>query len=247
MASQGPEIRGSDGAITGGAGAASNDGVLPQDVLYEILLCAPARTLCRFRAVCQSWRSLLTDPPFVAAHAARHCSDPLFAVAVDVVGGSMGNIAEIKLLDTSGHAVKTVSTGMASPLIQMRSHLDLVLLRSLACVGLRLLDPATGAVSSLPIPDSSRCNRSSFVLGRAVSSTGAHGEYKVLTHNSTIHAEQPWKLLTVDGSGSGGTWRVAPTPPVIIKAFGGNGTIVAKGVIYHLVDKADTWLIAAFC
>jgi hypothetical protein len=52
--------------------AASNAGVLPADAVYEILLRVPAKDLCRFRAVCRPWRSLLSDPHFIAAHAAHH-------------------------------------------------------------------------------------------------------------------------------------------------------------------------------
>ncbi|CAN6171301.1 unnamed protein product [Urochloa humidicola] len=44
---------------------------LPVDALYEILLRLPAKDLCRLRAVCRPWRSLLSDPQFIAAHAAR--------------------------------------------------------------------------------------------------------------------------------------------------------------------------------
>ncbi|CAN6171364.1 unnamed protein product [Urochloa humidicola] len=250
MASQRPQPR----RCNVDSGGSSNDGVLPhQDVLYEILLRVPARSLCRFRAVCKPWLFLLTDPPFVAAHTARHRGNPLFTVAVEVDGGTKGNVAEIKLLDTSGHGVKMVSTGLASPLIQMRPHIDLVLLRGLSCdhhrlflesIALRLLDPATGIVSSLPTPNRNGSNNpSSFVLGRTMSSTGGHGEYKVLSLNSSPYATtEPCKVLTVGG---GGTWRAEMAPPVNMKAFG-NGTVVAKGVVYHLVDNADALLIAAF-
>ncbi|CAN6171365.1 unnamed protein product [Urochloa humidicola] len=233
----------------------SNDGVLPhQDVLYEILLRVPARSLCRFRTVCKPWLSLLTDPQFSAAHAARHRSDPLFVVAVEDDSGTKPKVAEIKLVvvDTSGRAVKTVSTGLLSPLIQMRPHLDLLLLWGLSNdrrffldrKTLRLLDPATGAVSSLPTPNGIEDTLStSFVLGRAVSSTGGHGEYKVLGLNRCLYATRCCKVLTVGG---GGTWRAAPTPPVTIRAFD-NGTVVANGVVYHLVgNNATTWSIAAF-
>ncbi|CAN6171363.1 unnamed protein product [Urochloa humidicola] len=70
MVSQGPRIRGAGGS------AGPDDGVLPHDTIYEILLRVPARPLCRFRAVCQSWCSLLSDPPFAAAHAATRRSSP---------------------------------------------------------------------------------------------------------------------------------------------------------------------------
>ncbi|CAL5089313.1 unnamed protein product [Urochloa decumbens] len=251
MASQGSQIRGGSGDIGGGA-AVSNHGVLPEDVLYEIFQRVPARPLCRFRAVCKPWLSLLTDPPFVAAHKARrHREDPLFAVVVEVDSSTKGNVAEIKLLDTSGRAVKQLSAGPAWPLMQMRPHLDLVLLRGvsgnhricLAHKALRLLDPATGAATSLPMPNCNGSYSSSFVLGRAaaVSSTGGHGEYKVLSLSldSSLYATLSCRVLTVGGDG---TWRTAPTPPVSIRTFG----VVANGIVYHLVNNASTWLIAAF-
>jgi len=38
--------------------ASQNDGLLPTNVLYEVLLRLPAKELCRLRLVCRSWRSL---------------------------------------------------------------------------------------------------------------------------------------------------------------------------------------------
>jgi len=58
---------------------AAVDGVLPSELLIEILLLLPAKDVCRVRAVCPSWRSLTYDPLFVAAYAAR-CPGPLLAV-----------------------------------------------------------------------------------------------------------------------------------------------------------------------
>ncbi|RCV10044.1 hypothetical protein SETIT_2G080000v2 [Setaria italica] len=220
-----------------------DDGVLPPDALYEILLRVPAGPLCGFRAVCQSWRSLLSDPPFVAAHAARHRGDPLFAIAV--AGGSHGETAEIKLLDTSGRVAKRVAAGPSALLRQMRPHLDLVFIRRLQPFGvqdvppLRVLDPATGTVSLLP-NDDGVCDRS-YVFGRAATSTGGDGEYKVLSLCSC-------KILTVDGyHGRHGAWRTAPAPPVDDIETLHTGTVVAKGVVYLLVDNADGgWTMAAF-
>ncbi|TVU40083.1 hypothetical protein EJB05_13531, partial [Eragrostis curvula] len=97
----------------GGYGAqssASNDGVfLPSELLREILLRVPsAKTICRFRAVCRSWRSLLSDPLFVAAHGASH-PGPLFAVFVIRSRSSPGSRNScIDLMDTSGDVVKRV-------------------------------------------------------------------------------------------------------------------------------------------
>ncbi|CAN6222693.1 unnamed protein product [Urochloa humidicola] len=117
MASQGPQTtRSNDAGV-----------VLAPDVLYEILLRVPATPLCRFRAVSQSWCSLLSDDPhFAAAHTARH---PLFAVAVAVAvaAGFNGEAAEINLVNTSGRVVKRVNAGWSKLLRQMHPHASLVL------------------------------------------------------------------------------------------------------------------------
>ncbi|CAN6203378.1 unnamed protein product [Urochloa humidicola] len=236
MATQGPDIRGGDGDITGGGGV-----LLQQDVLYEILLRVPVRPLCRFRSVCQSWRSLLSDPPFAAAHAARHRGDPpLFAVCV--AGGSHGEVAEIKIVDTSGHALKRVNAGPSLPLDRMLPHHDLVLTIGVERHPLRVLDPATSAVSILMPDDDVSHHSYSFVFGRAAAdSTGGDGEYKVLGLSG-----ESCKVLTINDSGNG-RWRAAPGPPVsnIIEKFH-SGTVVVKGVVYHPVYHGDCWKIAGF-
>ncbi|CAN6213511.1 unnamed protein product [Urochloa humidicola] len=203
---------------------ASIDGVLTQDALYEILLRVPARPLCRFRTVCRSWSSLLTDSHFAAAHTTHHRGDPLFAVCV--ASGAHGEVAEIKLLDTNGHTVKRLSVGPTLALRQMLLRLDKVLLRGLIFLqghALRVLDPATGTVSILPrnIPGAGN----SIVFGRAMSSTGGHGEYKVLSLDTSPYATQPCKVKTFHN--------------------GRREMAVAKGIVYHLVDN-DSWLIVAF-
>ncbi|KAM0905510.1 hypothetical protein ACQ4PT_017334 [Festuca glaucescens] len=105
------------------ADIANDEPVLPLDVVYAILLCVPAKPLCRFRAVCPSWLSLLCDPAFIAAHAALHPS--LFiAVAVE------DTKTDVEILDMSGNVVKRLKSGKDG-----RHH---------------MLDPATGATSVLP-------------------------------------------------------------------------------------------------
>jgi hypothetical protein len=51
--------------------AATNAAFLPMDAVQEILLCMLANDLCRFRAICQPWRSffsiLTSSPPTLAA------------------------------------------------------------------------------------------------------------------------------------------------------------------------------------
>ena len=41
------------------------------DIITEILLRVPAKSLIRFRCVCKSWRALISDPSFVQNHLRR--------------------------------------------------------------------------------------------------------------------------------------------------------------------------------
>ncbi|CAN6209616.1 unnamed protein product [Urochloa humidicola] len=52
---------------------------LAPDATSEVLLRLPGKSLCRLRAVCRAWRSLLSAPWFVAAHAAHNREPYLFA------------------------------------------------------------------------------------------------------------------------------------------------------------------------
>jgi hypothetical protein len=78
--------------------ATSNDGVLPLDLIYNILLRLPTQPIFRFRAVCRSWRSMLCHPDFIAA---AHNPGPLVAAAV------CGNFS--KILDTESGNEKLVN------------------------------------------------------------------------------------------------------------------------------------------
>ncbi|KAF8731969.1 hypothetical protein HU200_015919 [Digitaria exilis] len=79
--------------------------VLPEDALYEILLRLPAKDLCRLRAVCRPWRSLLSDPHFIDAHAARH-PDPLVVVGCEDCEQNGPVLCDV--VDLSGRIVKRV-------------------------------------------------------------------------------------------------------------------------------------------
>ncbi|KAF8704118.1 hypothetical protein HU200_031609 [Digitaria exilis] len=98
MAASPQTRRDGDGESGGGIGT-----LLHRDALYEILLRVPAKPLCRFRAVCRSWRSLLSAPSsFVAAHAARHrCSPCATGCPAATAGTGGGGDGEYKVLSLS--------------------------------------------------------------------------------------------------------------------------------------------------
>ncbi|KAL2339950.1 hypothetical protein Fmac_007890 [Flemingia macrophylla] len=50
--------------------------VLPEELIWEILLRVPVRSLVQFRCVCKSWNSLISDPQFAKDHLRTTATDP---------------------------------------------------------------------------------------------------------------------------------------------------------------------------
>ncbi|OEL27719.1 hypothetical protein BAE44_0011260 [Dichanthelium oligosanthes] len=254
MASRHPQAstRANGGDSIASTSSDGGGGVLPRDVLFEVLLRLPAKLLRQPRAVCRSWRSLLSDPLFAAAHGATH-PDRLVAVSARAV---FDEEADVELLDTSssGRVVRRVPCSMGPSYPHnppMRAHLGLVLLaRKGQC--LRVVNLVTGAVFILPLaPGHGKTFVIFPVLGRTASTAGEEeGEYKVLIVSIDHYClRQSCKLLTLGASGgSSGAWRDAQKPPAMVRCDRPWVAAVAKGVIYilavHRRDQTD-W-IAAF-
>ena len=85
---------------------------LPPDMLFEVFLNLPASSVCRFRAVCRSWRAVLSGRSFLAAHAARR--GPLLLAAGPY--RSCPRSWHVDLVDLAG----TVARRRAAPLCSSR-------------------------------------------------------------------------------------------------------------------------------
>ncbi|KAF0908942.1 hypothetical protein E2562_030238 [Oryza meyeriana var. granulata] len=228
----------------------SNDGVLPHDLLHDILLRLPARPLCRFRAVCRPWRALLSVPRFADAHVARH-PDPHFAVVVSGRLNSFGReLVDVYLVDaSSGDVVKRVCAGRCERPKEVSTHGGMVLLVDNNQM-LRVLDPASGAFSLVP-DYMDHPNNCSFTLGR----TASTGEYKALRirTDKDIRGERQvicCSVLTL-GRGHLARWRNVPNPPQTViteRRF----VAVVDGVAYFVLsmpymhDRSGSDWIAAF-
>ncbi|KAF8668609.1 hypothetical protein HU200_051783 [Digitaria exilis] len=206
---------------------ATNDGVLPTDVLREILLRVPAKELCRLRLVCRSWRSLTSDPRFATAHSARH---PMFVGVLPDTG-----LDEIHLVDLhSGSVVKRIRGPKG-----LCSHLSTQ--AGLVCVSAEpidraaqdlVLNPATGAVSALPVGD-----RPSMVLACVLGHVPSTGEYKVVRVGNQVEERMKTVFQVVALGGGEQRWRTKPSPVDIITDS--RFIAVVSGVAYFMATYDD--------
>ena len=203
--------------------ATSNDGVLPLDLLYDVLLRLPAETLCRFRAVCRSWRSLLSHPDFIAA--ARN-PGPLIALGITDYYSSR---YEVSVLDMdSGDTVTRVNIA-ANDLTYGEAHS--ISPDGVGCIlgpqhRIRLLDLPNGSVFLLPDRAPPRGHK---LIWCTVGGAASTLEHKVLAITTFVrHEPFVCKILTL-GLSNGG-WRDIGSPPWALTG----GVTVINGVAYFL-------------
>ncbi|KAL6639666.1 hypothetical protein ACP70R_023396 [Stipagrostis hirtigluma subsp. patula] len=203
--------------------AASNTGVLPQDVIYEILLRLPAKELCRLRAVCRPWSSLLSDPKNTS-------------LAEDK------NI--VNIVDLSGNIVRQVR--MDDPLI-VTVPLNLVweLQTGVENSSYRLVNPASGAFYDVSVNLAEEhaflglkflaCFKS-YLIGQVPST----GEYKVLRWTRYFPRRRRGDLYEICtlASGGHGRWRVMQDSPQPF-CWSGMTRVVIDGIMYFLTVDAQ--------
>ncbi|KAK1686464.1 hypothetical protein QYE76_047312 [Lolium multiflorum] len=147
--------------------------VLSPDELWEVLLRVPAKALCRFRSACRSWRSLFSDPSFIKEHAALR---PGLILAL------AGDNDRIDMTDLSGSVVRQITIGPEHVGVSRKHPGQLHLFLDHNRV--RVVDPDTGAASTLPSDGLQRSVGSlyegSYALGR-VASTGQHKVLRVVS------------------------------------------------------------------
>ncbi|KAL6595058.1 hypothetical protein ACP70R_048161 [Stipagrostis hirtigluma subsp. patula] len=212
----------------------ADDGVLPTDVLSEVLLRLPAKALCRLRLVCRSWRSLTSDPEFAKAHSSRH----LLAVGLRFRSGTPDR--DIHFLDLSGNIVKRMSLTDCSPEFSVQRGLLCLLSENRSHVS--VLNPATGAVSALPddiavahdgiLGDDSW---TTCVLGHVPIT----GSYKVLRIHSYLPiidiacTQQVCEVITLGDGDLSTRWRAKPGPSICV-AMDSRDIAVVNGVACFL-------------
>ncbi|CAN6222616.1 unnamed protein product [Urochloa humidicola] len=225
---------------SGGDAPPARNPPLPLDIVEnEILIRLPARTLCRFRAVCRQWRSDLSDPSFIRAHASRHPTLHLVTLL------DSGNLNVVDMAGTVVRRIRLI-TGVEAKAPRTR-HGPVILVR-MPQGRIRLLNLATGAACPLPGHGDNDggyyfWSRSySFACGEVPST----GEYKVLriARTTTSAGNDPSSLgqtcdvLTVTRDGPG-QWRRRGNPLVHVQQPSVHRAIV-NGVVYFLPSLPST-------
>uniref|UniRef100_A0A0A9HTP3 F-box associated beta-propeller type 3 domain-containing protein n=1 Tax=Arundo donax TaxID=35708 RepID=A0A0A9HTP3_ARUDO len=198
----------------------------------------PARELRRLRGICRLWRSLLSDPRFIAAHSACH-PDPL--IYVMHIHKGYGIFFEI--MNLSLRFVKRVLRTMDEEEV-ISEHLGFVCIVNgpLSRRRHKLLNPFTGAVFDLPTEATQEHKAqvqgymncySEFITVGQVSSTGIYKVLRVLYRSSDVNPVQLCEVLTLDGS-SQPRWRGKKAPPGVVAYFGYFKIVVIDGIVYFL-------------
>ncbi|CAN6209600.1 unnamed protein product [Urochloa humidicola] len=226
---------------------------LPFDASYEILLRLPAKDLCRLRAVSRAWRSLLSDPQFIAAHGSRH-PGPLIVSGHPTCTVLPSDDVRFNIMDLSGRIVKRLHVAgdetQNCETETISSHAGLVCILSNRGKRCRVLDPATGAVTSLPEglaqehaanqPDMARY-WAAVMCGKVAST----GEYKVLRVLDVIFSfsgynpEPLCEVLTLNGSGRD-RWRGKKASPDPLSVCDVTSRAVVDGCVYFFLQDRAT-------
>ncbi|RLM81003.1 hypothetical protein C2845_PM12G16360 [Panicum miliaceum] len=198
---------------------AADNGLLPTDLLREILLRLPADALCRLRLVCRPWRWFTSDPGFANAHATRHL----------LITG----------LDRSRRAVHTLDMSSGNILRRIlvpRQGFDLTTAQpDLVCVSPDhgpsfLLNSVTGVVATMP-KNVGCAVESPSILGLVP----ATGEYKVLRFHLESMNRSMVQYCHVVTLGVNRRWRAGSRPPMIIEWRRSGHRVVMGGVAYFLL------------
>uniref|UniRef100_A0A0D9WW91 F-box domain-containing protein n=1 Tax=Leersia perrieri TaxID=77586 RepID=A0A0D9WW91_9ORYZ len=217
------------------------DGVLPPDLLVEILLRLTSKSICRLRAVCRSWLSFTSDPYFASAHAARHPL-PLLAIGVARNFPTM----TVDLMDLSGNVVKRIPQDGIGKVVSITSDLVFIDRNYHSSV----LDPTTGStISVLPHHQYQKHDKYAlsagcvwFAFGRTA---GSIGEYKFVRILLKEYDYVSCEVITV--SDMNGKWRKMENPPSYLDFFCNSG-LVFKGVAYFLLSNySEPSLIETGC
>ncbi|KAF8685873.1 hypothetical protein HU200_043786 [Digitaria exilis] len=232
---------------------------LSNEILMDILVRLPVKSLLRCKAVCKAWRAVVTDPLFVRAHlqcsAARCEQNPTLVVTPHTLDSVIpyedwpttfsNNISFYQWQQGARMATFMHAKDFGSALRSARyfAHCDGLVLAP-TDTKLYLFNPATR--ESITLPDSGRsCKLTRGEAARCccagLGRDSRSGEYKVvrafyrsMDHDTTMGTDMGMEVFTVSGN-CGGAWREImdhlPYP-----AANWHTAVTVNGFLYWRVD-----------
>uniref|UniRef100_A0ACD5XDI7 Uncharacterized protein n=1 Tax=Avena sativa TaxID=4498 RepID=A0ACD5XDI7_AVESA len=209
------------------------------DVVFEILSWLPLRSLSRSRCVCKSWRALISNPAFVAAHRSR--VQPLLVATTDPADSNTSTTSTLQIMDTEGDVVRLVDLG---DYWNFRVSLGgLVLVDSggeYHSDDVRVVDLATReTIASCPRPvvdeGVSRVT-ARFGFGRAARS-GALKVVRIISYFLFPRCRLTCQVFDVGDDGGSGRWRRTRSPHDFF--CDGNDGVTVDGVLHFRSLRQD--------
>lgn len=195
--------------------------VLPDEMLMEVLLRLPVKSILRFRAVCRSWAALLSSEEFCGLHMAnkaeREPPEPLLLyLSSTQISASTGLRSSNDGLLLTLKGVRGDFAGMTP--VPCRG---LTLLHDALSGRYYLLNAATRAVAQLPPPCQSAENTLLSTTGLGFDATT--GRYKVVRLFSGQRLDDKdgikREVYSPSGSGADDRWRPAAAGGALPSAF----------------------------
>ncbi|KAL6639668.1 hypothetical protein ACP70R_023398 [Stipagrostis hirtigluma subsp. patula] len=229
--------------------AATIDGrVLTVEQIEDVLVRLPAKSLCPLRAVCRSWKSLISDPAFVAASprvpapvpARHHGCRPRQLASRDGGRARGGRVVWPRPpAGAGGVVVRSRHDAHAPPPdVHRRGEQVPPPPRGRHVLRHRLLRPRP-LPRRPPAPEPGRARRGSqlgrqvrvFVIGRAAS-----GKHKALRIRNDLPGGQVCQVLAIDSRRNSPTlWWHCQSPSTAVLS-GHRHTAVVQGIAHFLVD-----------
>ncbi|KNA13203.1 hypothetical protein SOVF_118230 [Spinacia oleracea] len=217
--------------------------MFPEEIVVDILLRLPAKSIGRFRCVSKPWKSLLSEPQFIKAHLNRIKQHPTTEESIIcrhfyALYSTRLNNAHHLFDEIKGFATKLNLDGHCFDLFdfQFASCDGLILVRDVE-IKLLLINPTTREVKPLPEIDPLL---SPVIFGIGYDSV--NDDYKVVIAGISDEG-----LIFFIYSVKNGSWkRVEKNVPFDHNASFFSTGVFVNGYIHWVAYKKDVSIIAAF-
>ncbi|XP_015170259.1 F-box/kelch-repeat protein At3g06240-like [Solanum tuberosum] len=218
---------------------------MPNDIILNILLRLPIKSLLRFKCVCKSWRSLIEDPQFIKHHYDMSKSD-VNRHKIFLTGGICDNMdnyfysvdaplqydSVVSVLETPIPGINTLSrvsfiSSSSNGIILIVFPYDLIILSN----------PATGESRKIPspIPKKKKLERRQFPAIYGFGYVSSIDDYKIVRVGGKDNSHGHFEIELF--STKSNAWKLLGKFPPNSFYFEG-GIVTIDGIVY-MIEMAD--------